>query len=311
MNTGWVAATVRAKAMARRRVGAGLARRIAAAPTLDSGLARLADTAFHAVSGPGTSLADAEHLVRAEQLWELRVLAGWMPAAGTPLARSLAARFELANIERHRDHLAGRAAAPVYELGALATSWPRLAGTTTLEELRRELGASAWGDPGELTATALHDALVVGWLRMVGATASSRMPAVGRWVAAGTALVIARRAVAAGQEPSASLVRAATPLIGDRWASARSISDLRASLPPTARSVLAEVDEPAGLWRAEARLRGYIESDGFRMLRSPRSGPEPVVGALAVLAVDGWRVRAALACAAAGGGPSEVFDVVA
>jgi hypothetical protein len=311
VNTGWVAATVRAKAMARRRVGSGLARRIAAAPTLDSGLALLADTAFDAASVAGTSLADAEYRIRAEQLWELRVLAGWMPAAGTPLARSLAARFERANIERHRDLLAGRPAAPVYELGALATSWPRLAATTTLEDLHRELRASAWGDPGELTATALHDALVVGWLRMVAATASSRMAAVGRWVTAGTALVVARRVVALGEEPPASLVRAATPLIGARWAPARSISDLRASLPPSARSVLDDVEEPAGLWRAEARLRGYMESDGFRMLRSPRSGPEPVVGALAVLAVDGWRARAALASAAAGGRASEVFDVVA
>ncbi|HEX6577762.1 MAG TPA: hypothetical protein VF082_05285 [Jiangellaceae bacterium] len=310
MNTGWVAATVRAKAMARRRVGAGLARRIATAPTLESGLALLAGTAFDAVSAPGTSLDQAEHRIRAEQLWELRVLAGWMPAAGTPLARSLAARFERANIERHRDRLAGRPASPGYELGTLATSWPRLAATTSLEDLHRELTASAWGDPGELTPTALHDALVVGWLRMVAAT-SSRMSAVGRWVAAGAALVVARRVVTLGQEPPASLVRAATPLIGARWASARSISDLRPSLPPSARSTLADVDEPAGLWRAEARLRGYMESDGFRMLRSPRSGPEPVVGALAVLAVDGWRVRAALADAAAGGGPSEVFDVVA
>jgi hypothetical protein len=311
MNTGWVAATVRARAMARRRVGSGLARRIAEAPTLDAGLGLLAGTAFDAVSGQGTSLREAEHGIRAEELWELRVLAGWMPAAGTPLARSLAARFEQANIERHREHLAGRAAPPVYQLGSLATSWPRLAATTSLEDLHRELAASPWGDPGELTATALHDALVIGWLRMVRRSASDGLSAVGRWVAAGAALVVARRVVALAQEPPDSLVRAATPLIGARWSTARSISDLRAALPPEARWGVADVDEPAGLWLAEARLRGTVESDGFRMLRSPRSGPAPVVGALAVLAVDGWRVRAALTCAAAGAGPSEVFDVVA
>ena len=311
MNTGWVAATVRARAMARRRVGSGLARRIAEAPTLDAGLGLLAGTAFDAISGQGTSLREAEHGIRAEELWELRVLAGWMPAAGTPLARSLAARFEQANIERHREHLAGRAAPPVYELGSLATSWPRLAATTSLEDLHRELAASPWGDPGELTATALHDALVIGWLRMVARSASDGLSAVGRWVAAGAALVVARRVVAHAQEPPESLVRAATPLIGARWSTARSISDLRAALPPEARWGVADVDEPAGLWLAEARLRGAVESDGFRMLRSPRSGTAPVVGALAVLAVDGWRVRAALTCAAAGTGPSEVFDVVA
>jgi hypothetical protein len=47
------------------------------------------------------------------------------------------------------------------------------------------------------------------------------------------------------------------------------------------------------------------------MLRTANPGPEPVLGALAVLAVDGWRVRAALASAAVGAGPSEVLDVVA
>jgi hypothetical protein len=311
VSTGWVAATVRARAMARRRVGAGLADRIARSPTLDDGLGLLAGTAFEPAATPGTSLRDAEQGIRAEELWELRVLAGWMPAAGTPLSRALAARFEQANIEQHRERLSGRPSVEPFELGALATSWPRLARTVSLDELRGELAASPWGDPGELTATTLHDALTVGWLRLVAATAPVAVEQLGRWAAGGAALLAGRAIVASGSTPSELLARAATPLIGHRWASARSLGDLRASLPPAARWALSDVDDAADLWRAEARLRGRVEADGFGMLRAARPGPEPVVGTLAVLAVDGWRVRVALASAAAGGGAREVLDVVA
>jgi hypothetical protein len=308
MATGWVAATVRARAMARRRVGPVLARRVADAPSLDAGLALLEGTAFDRVAAPGTALRDAEHQIRAEQLWELRVLAGWLPAAGTPLARALAARFERANIEAHRNRLAGRPAPPPFTLGTLALSWPRLAATSSLDELRRELGASPWGDPGAMAATELHDALLVGWLRLVAAAATG-LDTVQRWVAGGVALLVARNIATEG-EPD-RLVHAVRPLIGRRAAGARSLADLQAALPSTARGTLARVDQPVQLWRAEAGLRAQIESDGFRMLRAARPGPAPVVGALAVLAVDGWRLRAALACAAAGTGPSEVLDVVA
>jgi hypothetical protein len=294
--------------MARRRVGPVLARRVANAPSLDAGLALLEGTAFDQLAAPGTALRDAEHQIRAEQLWELRVLAGWLPAAGTPLARALAARFERANIEAHRNRLAGRPAPPPFTLGTLALSWPRLAATSSLDELRRELGASSWGDPGTMAATELHDALLVGWLRMVAAAATG-LDKVQRWVAGGAALLVARNIATKG-EPE-GLVRAVRPLIGRRPAGAMSLVDLQAALPSTARWTLASVDQPVQLWRAEAGLRAQIESDGLRMLRTARPGPAPVVGALAVLAVDGWRLRAALACAAAGTGPSEVLDVVA
>lgn len=309
MTAGWVAATVRARAMARRRVGPVLARRVAGASSLDAGLALLEGTAFERVAAAGTSLRDVEHGIRAEQLWELRVLAGWLPAAGTPLARALAARFERANIEAHRTRLTGQPAPTVFTLGTLAMSWPRLAATSSLDELRRELAASPWGDPGAMTATGLHDALLIAWLRMVAA-ASAGLDRVQRWVAGGAALLISRT-IAFAQEPPESLVRAATPLIGWRWVAARSLADLHAALPATARWAIAGVDDPRQLWQAEVRLRAQIESDGFRMLRTAHPGPAPVVGALAVLAVDGWRLRAALACAAGGSGPSEVLDVVA
>ncbi|HEX6198151.1 MAG TPA: hypothetical protein VFZ37_19730 [Jiangellaceae bacterium] len=310
MRSSWVAATVRARGIGRRRAGTELSRRIATAPDLDAGLALLAGTAFENAAKPGTSLRDAEHGIRAELLWELRVLAGWMPAAGAPLARALAARFEMSNIEAHRDRLAGGDAVPEFTLGTLATSWPRLAEATSLEQLRDELASSPWGDPGDVSAPALHDTLFVTWLRMVDAS-PSRTPAVAKWVGGGAALLAARTILTLEQEPSHVLARSLGPVIGWRWTDARSIAELRDALPGRARWALAGIDAPEQLWRAEAHVRGRMESDGFKLLRGAQPGPESVVGALAVLAVDAWRVRAALAAAAGGRGSSEVLDVVA
>jgi len=58
-------------------------------------------------------------------------------------------------------------------------------------------------------------------------------------------------------------------------------------------------------------MRAGVEADGLALLSRPRPGPEVVLGAIAVLSVDAWRVRAALAAAAAGAGSSEVLDAVA
>ena len=49
----------------------------------------------------------------------------------------------------------------------------------------------------------------------------------------------------------------------------------------------------------------------FELLRRPRFGPGPTIGAAAVLAADAWRCRAALEIAAGGGGSMEVYDAVA
>lgn len=310
MRSSWVAATVRARGISRRRAGTELSRRIAAAPTLDDALALLAGTAFEHVAKPGTSLRDAEHGIKAELLWELRVLAGWMPAAGARLARAFAARFEMSNIEAHRDRLAGGAADPVFDLGTLATSWPRLAETTSLEQLHAELAASAWGDPGGIGAPTLRDVLYVTWLRMVDVS-PSRTTVVGRWVGGGAALLAARTVLTLKQQPPYPVERALSHLIGWHWSQARSLAELRDALPGRARWALAGIEEPAQLWRAEAQVRGRMESDGLRLVRNAQPGPEPVVGALAVLAVDAWRVRAALAAAAGGNGVNEVLDVVA
>ncbi|MGW7680880.1 hypothetical protein ACWGID_09100 [Kribbella sp. NPDC054772] len=308
MSAGWVAATVRVKAMARRRVGAGAARELALAPGLADALGRLSGTAYARAARPGTSLADAEWLVEAAELWQLRVLSGWLPSSAVGLARVLAGRYELANIVTHARALAEPGPRRMYyELGSLAMSWPRIGATTSGPGLRAALAASPWGDPGDASPEALHDVLLLRWLRMVATEA----PAAVEWATGAAVLLVAKQMLATTSGPTGRMVAAAAPLIGSDWVRARSVDSLRAAVPVAGRWILDGVGEPAGLWRAEAGLTARIESDGFRLLRHGTPGTDPFVGAVAVLAVDGWRVRVALGDASNGTGPGEVLGVVA
>ncbi|TCC21601.1 V-type ATPase subunit [Kribbella sindirgiensis] len=308
MGAGWVAATVRAKAMARRRIGAGAARRLASSPGLPDALRLLDGTAYARAAAPGTTLPEAEHQVAAAEVWQLRVLSGWLPRAASGLARALGGRYELANIEAHARALAAPGQRRTYhELGSLALSWPRIVATMSADELRRALAASPWGDTGEATAGTLHDVLVLRWLRMVAAEA----PQATGWVSGAAVLVAAKQLLVATRGPSDSFVRAAAPLIGSDWVRAGSLADLQRSTPVAGHWVLVGVSTPADLWLAEARLAARIEADGFRLLRQGTPGVDPILGAVAILAVDGWRVRVALGDASYGAGPGEVLDVLA
>jgi hypothetical protein len=306
MSTGWVAAGVRAKAMARRRVGGGAARRAADAPDLPAALAQLAGTSAGTwLAGCGT-VAQAEHAGSAELLWSMRVLAGWLPARGTGVLRALAAGFEAENLTAHAAALAGAQVPPPFELGALATAWPRARRTTSLDALRAALRTSPWGDPGP--ADDLPDVLGTSWLTRVAVDA----PGTRGWARDAVALTLARRLLL-GAPPAPRLAEASRRLVGTRWPEARSLDALRDALPRDTLPALAPVTGPADLWRAEAALRGRVQTEAFAMLREPVS-PRVVVGAVAVLAVDTWRVVAALGAAAAapvGGGGREVLDAAA
>jgi hypothetical protein len=101
-------------------------------------------------------------------------------------------------------------------------------------------------------------------------------------------------------------------VIGGRWSATTKLADLPSLLSTSASRTLAGADTPDTLWRAEARGWNQLEADALRMQRGWNPGPEAVVAAAALLAVDAWRVRAALECAARGGRiPDEVLDVVA
>mgnify|MGYP003308788518 CR=1 FL=1 len=400
MRSDWVAASVRARSMAQRRVGAGTCRTIAAAPGLPEALAQLADTVYgrelqsaqtlsHAHRA---TLSQAHRATRRTVLWQLRVLAGWLPAGGTRLVRAAAAAFEADNIlalnvSLRREYAASgnaahsaagptagnaaQAAGPTagdaagigtgtgtgfgagtvkaFDLGGLATAWPRLQTAATEEELRLALASSPWGDPGP--ETALSDVLTAVWLRRLTAEAAAARP----WAAAAAALVAARIVLVDRTAPAPRLLTLLRPLLGTAWAGSgdpattgpagiaqASAPDpagldsapedsagqdsagqdsahpgsagpefLRNTLPPAAAQALDGVNRAADLWRAEAALAARIESEGFSLLRAGLPGPDVVLGAMAVLATDAWRVRAALASAAVRAGTSEVLNAVA
>ncbi len=311
MRGDWVAAAVRVRGMATRRVGAGGARRIAAQPSLGAALALLADSMYGATTRDAGSLGSADRGVRAAVLWQLRVLGGWLPRQGSALVRAVAAEYEAENILALAAALAARPASEIpaepFDLGALATAWPRLRRAASPADLATLLRESRWGEVDATGGAALRDLLTLRWWGRLAALSDQARP----WARAAAAFTAARIVLVDEVDPPALLRDAARPLIGDRWTDARTLVDLRAALPAPARAALADVAQPDQLWRAEARHRVTMEEDGFRMLRTATPGPQVVLGGLMVLSVDAWRVRAALAAAARGAGSSEVLDAVA
>jgi ATP synthase (C/AC39) subunit len=288
MSGGWVAGTVRAKAMARRVLGAESARQLAACRSLADAQQLLVATPFRAAGDRGLSLAAAQHAVAATMLWDLRVLAGWLPRDGVALLRLLAGWFEIANVDELLRALTGLPAGPEFRLGALATAWPRLATARSMTELRRSLAASPWGDPGGDSIRDIQLGMRTRWgARVVASGDRARA-----WAVPASALLTA-------SEPGAPAL-AAVPNTGRR---SRRLPGGPLH-PPT---VTAPAAEP---WQAEADWWRRVEADGLVLLRSAGPDSGPVLGAVIVLAADARRVRAALELAARGGAPVEAYDAV-
>jgi hypothetical protein len=307
VSAGWVAGSVRARALVRRRLGPGRARTLAASGSLEEALAALAVTSYGRDVAPGQALAAAQRAAAATFLWHLRVLAGWLPRDGLEVVRAVAAWYEIANVDELLQRLAGRAEEPAFHLGALATAWPRLAAAGTPAALRAELAISPWGDPGADRADAIRVVMRLSWAHRLAAISENAA----NWAAGAVALLVAGERLGA-ERPFLEPARArAAVLIGEPALDAQSLPDLRAALPSRARWVLEGFDDPARLWRAQARWWSRVERDGRALLRKSGAGQDPVVGALAVLATDVWRVRAALEMAARGGRPMGGYDAVA
>ena len=307
MSAAWVAASVRARALARRRVGAAGARALAAAGSVSDAVAALADTPYGHDVRALDDLAAAQHGSAAALLWHLRVLGGWVPRSGTPALRALAAGFEVANTDEHLQTLRGDPAEPPFRLGSFATAWPRLVRTASTREVREVLTASAWGDPGGEGVRTIRLAMRMSWAARV----ASAVPQARAWAAGAAALLAARERVVAGRAVPAEVVRLGEPVLGSTWSTATTLPELAATLDPEACWPLAEVAHPQDLWRAEGAWWQRVERDGFTMLAHAGFGSDPVVGALAVLAADTRRVRAALEAAAAGPHAREPFDALA
>ncbi|RSM85150.1 hypothetical protein DMH04_17765 [Kibdelosporangium aridum] len=299
MSIGWVAGSVRAEALVNRRLGTSMARELAGLPSLVEALDVLADSSYGHDVRPEHTLVQAERAIGATLLWHMRVLAGWQPRPRGEMVRILAGGFEISNVD---DLLATTGAAP-YRLGTLATAWPFLAKATSLTQIRDVLAASAWGDPGMATPVAIGLAMRLAWAdRVIAGVPDAR-----RWAAGAAALLVAKEKFVHEHVLDS---RRAAALLGQEAVFADSLDDYRTALPDEGRWALADIAEPRQLWRGEAAWWTTVEQRGFDLMQRARFDSRALVGALAVLAVDAWRVRAALQMAARGGGPLEVFDAI-
>ncbi|WP_193311375.1 hypothetical protein [Georgenia satyanarayanai] len=316
MSTGWVAGSVRARALARRRVGAAGARDLATCPGLAPALQVLARSPYGHAVRPNQTLAAAQHAAGEAILWNARVLAGWLPRSGVEAVRLLTAAFELANVDSHLAGLArGTRGTPFepYHLGALSTAWTRVAPTTDLPAAAAALAASPWRVRGAASRRELALALRLAWADAVIAG----VPEAVDWARGGTVLLLSREVLLLRRHLPAATLSRARQVLGagpvDLLARGEPPRELHAHLPRDARWVLEDVPGVTDLWRAEAAWWHRVENDGFALLRESRPGQGAVVGALAVLGTDLWRVRAALESAARGGSGAalEAFDAVA
>ena len=293
--------------MTRRRLGRAGAHDLARCVDLPGAVARLRTSPYGHGLGAETTLDEAQRAVVNTVVWNARVLAGWVPREGATILRVLFGAVEAHNVMDHLAGLLGGATPEPFHLGALATAWPRLSTTGTPEALRRALAASPWGDPGGSSPQEIGPALTT---NLADRTIAA-VPAAASWAAGATALLLARTVVLQQQELPARARAAGGRVVGAAALDARTLSELRTSLPAIARWALADIDAPVELWRAEARWWSRVDSDGRGLVRSTRPGSEIVVGAVAMMAADAWRVRAALEVAARGGRSIEVLDEVA
>lgn len=311
MSTAWVAGSVRARAMARRRLGHAAARDLARRTSLELAIDSLAITPYGHDVHPGQDMSAAQHAVASTLLWHMRVLAGWVPHGDARMLRVLAGGFEVANVDERLRELAGGPTDPMFRLGTLEIAWNRIARATSIAEVREYLARSAWGDPGADTPAAVRRGMRLSWASRVAASVPGGRP----WAAGAAAIIIARELLLDPQPPADLTVRMASPLLGRAWISASSVRTFADALPADVRWVLDGVDAPADLWRAESAWWARLDRDGHALLRRPVTTSAPVVGAVAVLAADAWRGRAALEVAARGGATSpgavEAFDAVA
>ncbi|MEU9390320.1 hypothetical protein AB0D86_09985 [Streptomyces sp. NPDC048324] len=304
MGAGWVAGVTRARSMAVGRLGPDGARELAASATLTEALRALAGTRYRRVADARVEPGAACRAVLGALLWQLRVLAGWQPRAGVAALRRMAAGFEIANTRDHLRALSGESRPAPYRLGALATDWPRLARTGGASEVRAVLTTSPWGDPGGESAAAV----LTGMRLSADAHVVADLPQAARWAAGDAALLVARASHLLDRPPTGRAALHAERLLGRAAVGALSYEDFRARLPSTARWALKDAGRPADLWRAEARWWNVVEQDGLEMLHKADFGVTPVVGAVAVLSADAWRLRAALLAAAHEGRAQEAFD---
>lgn len=327
MSAGWVAGSVRARMLAGRRLGLEEARHLAECGSLAAAVSMLDPTGYRipperrppAGSDAAGAVTIAQRAIGAAMLWDLRVLAGWLPQTGTSLMRALAGWFEIANLRERLVELADRDAGPAgrpsgiargqaeyFELGALATAWPRLRDCEDVAAMRAVLATSAWQDPGGEDAGALIAGLHARWAERIATLGDQ--PRI--WAQAAVALILAGELAAAGRSASPKLDTVGSTLLGPEVKAASSVAELRRRLPRKVAWVLGDPATGWEPWQGEVAWWRRVEQDGLGLLASSGFDRKPVIGSVVVLAADARRVRSALGLAARGGG-LKVFDALA
>ncbi len=307
MTAGWVAASTRGGALVRRLVGPDGAREIAGADSWHDARNQLATTFYGTELEPGADRRVARHEAITATVWQLRVLAGWLPVGGSGVARLFAAPLEIGNIEHHLAAMSSPSASVAVPLGSLAVAWPRIATTSTAEEIQHVLTRSAWGDPGGLDPVALAVGLRVAWARRL----VRGLPVASEWARGGLAVLVAREIFAFRRQLAPVTGRAVDQLLGRHWRRAASLSELTDRLPASAAWALEGISEPQDLWRAEAFVAQQIASDAAALVATRRPTQNVVAALMALLLLDLRRVTAAIEIAGRGPNPVEAFDAVA
>src|ERR1017187_9145147 len=117
MSAGWIAGDVRARGLASE--ASDVAASVAAATNLGAGIALLGQSGWIRDIDTATTVAAGQCAVLERLLWQLRVLAGWLPSEGVEMVRSYVAWFEIRNIEDRLAYFVGAPATVPYELGRL------------------------------------------------------------------------------------------------------------------------------------------------------------------------------------------------
>ncbi len=305
MPASWVGASVRAKLLGNRRLGSGGAAAVANSGGLAAGLQLLTNSPYGADLTTNMTLEAAQRHVASTVLWNLRLIAGWLPPGGSAMMQPLAAWFEIANIEERLAYLGGGGHPSPYQLGRLGIAWPGVSRSTTPAAARAAIARSRWGDPGTSEPEAMVLAIRFKWAAWVATAVPDAAP----WAATASVLLAARVRFSPSM---VTLQQIARPYgLPTGWRQASGPGELRAIMPRQIAWVLDGVEDVSGLWRAEARWWSGVRRDAFDLLVRSRYGPTVVVAVAALLAHDAWLARAALAAAARGELGQRAFDAVA
>ena len=307
MTAGWVAPCTRGRALLDRTLGDDGARAIAATPTWDDARSMLAVTAYGSDLAADAGREEARRSAAAAMVWQFRVLAGWLPPGATGLARLAVAPVEIGNIEGHLAALHGVVPERSVALGPLAVAWPRIVTARSDDEVRRILARSVWGDPGAGDAVSIALGLRVAWARRVLRAAPIARP----WAMGGLAVLAAREHLVFERQPTPVVAHELDRLLTRRWRTAATVPELAERLADSARWVLADIEHPDELWRAELALIRRVVADSTPVAATGRFSADTVVAIAALIVADLWRVTAAIEAVGATHTASEVFDAVA